>query len=330
MEKRKIGKSNIDASVICLGTWAIGGGPWWGDSDDQESIKAIKASVDAGITFIDTAPAYGFGHSEEVVGKAVKGIRDKVVLSTKCGLWWHGDEGTHFFDMDGYTVRRCLKPETMRRELELSLKRLDTDYIDLYITHWQEAGDSPTPIADTMGCLLDFKKEGKIRAIGASNTSLDDIREYTKNGQLDAVQERYTMLDRHLEPDYTNLCGELGVSIMAYSTLEQGLLTGKIGMDAVFSDTEYRNEIPWFKPENRRKVLSMLSGWKDLTAKYDCTLAQLVVAWTAVQKGITFPLVGARKERHAQENAKAGALTIEADDIRRMRDDVETLGEPVE
>lgn len=329
MEMRKLGKSGIEVSALCLGTWAIGGGPWWGDSDDEESIRAIKASVDGGINFIDTAPAYGFGHSEKVVGKAVKGMRDKVVISTKGGLWWKGNEGELFFEMDGKSVRRSLQPKTLRIEVEDSLKRLDTDYIDLYITHWQEFGDNPTPIAETMGCLKDLKKEGKIKAIGASNTSLEDIKEYTKNGQLDAIQERYTPLDRHLEPDYIDLCEQLGISIMGYSTLEQGLLTGKIGMEDEFGEEEFRNQIPWFKPENRKRVLELLKKWDDLVEKYGCTLSQLVIAWTAAQPGITFPLIGARKERHASENVKAGNISLAKEDLERMRKDVEALGEPV-
>lgn len=328
MEKRKLGKSDMDATKICLGTWAVGGGPWWGDSDDQESIRAIQATVDAGINFIDTAPAYGFGHSEEVVGKAVKGMRDKVIISTKCGLWWKGEEGTPFFEMDGYSVRRSLQPKTIRTEIEDSLRRLDTDYIDLYITHWQEEGDSPTPIADTIGCLEDLKKEGKIRAIGASNTSLDNIKEYTKHGQLDAIQERYTMLDRTLEPAYVDLCQKSGVGIMAYSTLEQGLLTGKIGMDAEFGEEEFRSQLDWLKQVNRKKVLDMLATWEDITKKYDCSLAQLVIAWTTAQRGITYTLVGARKLKHAEENAKAGGLALEDADLKRMRNDVEALGQP--
>jgi methylglyoxal reductase len=328
MEQRKIGKSDVSASVICLGAWSIGGGPWWGDSDDQESINAIHASIDAGITFIDTAPGYEWGHSEEVVGMAIKGRRDKVTISTKCGLWWQGEEGGAFYVQKGITVRRSLQPATIKREIEDSLKRLDTDYIDLYITHWPELGDNPTPIAETMNCLMDLKKAGKIRAIGASNTSLDDIREYSKHGQLDAIQERYTMLDRHLEPEYIDLCEELDISIMGYSTIEQGLLTGKITMDTEINDEHFRASLPWYKPENRSKVISVLDGWKDLCAKYDASLAQLVIAWTAAQKGITFPIVGARKIKHAEENAAAGSLQLESEDLTRMRGDVEALGDP--
>lgn len=328
MELRTIGKSEIQATKLCHGAWAIGGGAYWGDSDERESISAIHASIDAGITFIDTAPAYGYGLSEEVVGKAVHGMRDKVVISTKCGLWWHGTEGSYFLSRDGKDMYRSLQPATIRKEIEYSLRRLNTDYIDLYITHWQEPGERATPISETMGCLEDLKKEGKIRAIGASNTTIDEIREYSKHGRLDVIQERYTLLDRHLEPEYIDVCRELGISIMGYSTIEQGLLSGKIGMDVQLGETEFRNRIPWYKPDNRKKVLDMLAGWEDLCDKYDCTLAQLVIAWTAAQPGITFPIVGARKVRHAGENAQAGELRLDPADLERIRNDAAALGEP--
>ena len=164
MERREIGASGIRASAIGLGTWAIGG--WmWGGTDEADSIAAIRASVDTGVTLIDTAPAYGMGRSEEIVGKAIAGRRDEVVLATKCGLVWHTDKGNHFFDQDGKPVHRYLGPESIAHELEQSLRRLGTDHIDLYITHWQ---DPTTPIAETMGALEDLRKAGKIRAIGAS------------------------------------------------------------------------------------------------------------------------------------------------------------------
>jgi len=330
MELRKLGKTKIKTSKICLGTWSVGGGSWWGPSDDDESIRAIRASVDGGISFIDTAPVYGFGHSEEILGKAIKGIRDKVVLSTKCGLLWDGDEGEPFFELDGYSVRRSLQPATIRRELEASLKRLGTDYIDLYITHWPEVGDSPTPVGETMACLMDLKKEGKIKAIGASNVSIEDIQAYSENGQLDVIQERYTMLDRHLEPEYVAVAEKFDISIMTYATIEMGLLTGGIRIDDVFGEDEWRNNLPWFKKENRQKVLGLLENWEDLKEKYDASLVHLVIAWTSAQKRMTFPIVGARKEKHAIENCKAGDLKLEDADIRRMRQDVEALGEPVE
>ncbi|MDH3327983.1 MAG: aldo/keto reductase [Desulfobulbaceae bacterium] len=328
MRTRRIGTTDIDASVIAFGAWAIGGGPWWGETDDNESIKAIHAAVDEGVTMIDTAPVYGWGRSEEVVGKAIKGRRDKVVLATKCGLWWHDDQGPLFFELEGYAVHRWLRPQAIRRELEDSLRRLNTDYIDLYQTHWQSPEPHYDPIAETMECLLQLKDEGKIRAIGASNVDVNQIREYQNVGVLDAIQPRYSMLDRQIERDLVPYCMKQDITTLVYSPLEQGLLTGKIGMDRNFGPGEYRNNIPWFSPPSRRRVLDVLNGWNDLTEKYQCSLAQLVIAWTVDQPGITVVLCGARKTEHSRENAAAGDLVLEEQDIARMRQDVEALPDP--
>jgi len=317
MQQREIGQSGIQASVVGLGAWAIGGGPWWGETDDEQSVRAIQAALDAGINLIDTAPGYGWGRSEEVVGRAIRGRRDQAVISTKCGLWWE----------DGRVVRRCLRPETIREEVEMSLKRLDTDYIDLYFTHWQSVEPDFTPIAETAACLTDLKDQGKIRAIGASNVDTAQIEAYCAACTLDANQPKYSMLDRAIEAEIVPACQQHNVSIFAYSPLEQGLLTGAIGMDTTFGEGQYRNEIPWFKPENRRRVLEVLAGWSDLTEAHNCTLSQLVIAWTVGQPGITFALCGARRPEQVRENAGGGAIALKEEDIQRMRRDVEALGE---
>jgi methylglyoxal reductase len=330
MQYRTLGKTNMSASAVALGTWAIGGGPWWGDSDDNQSIRAIHAAIDAGVTMIDTAPAYGWGHSEAIVGKAVKGRREKVILSTKCGLWWKDERGSSFFEMGDKHVKRCLLPATIVEELEDSLQRLGTDYIDLYHTHWQSLEPDKYPIEDTMQCLLKLKEEGKIRAIAASNADLEHIRQYQAGGILDAIQPKYSMLDRAIEKEILPYCIAQGISALAYSPLEQGLLTGKIGMDQTFPEGAFRNNIPWFRPVNRRKVLAMLEGWTDLLVKYGCSMSQLVIAWTMAQPGITFVLCGARKEAHVKDNVGAGDLELEPGDLSRIRRDVEALGAPEE
>jgi len=262
------------------------------------------------------------------VGKAVKGQRDKVIISTKCGLWWKDDRGTSFFEMGDKHVRRCLLPATIVEELEISLRRLGTDYIDLYHTHWQSMEPDKYPIEDTMQCLMKLKEEGKIRAIAASNVDLDHIKQYQAAGIIDAIQPKYSMLDREIEKEILPYCHTNSISALAYSPLEQGLLTGKIGMDQTFPEGAYRNNIPWFLPVNRKKVLNMLAGWSDLLSKYNCSLSQLVIAWTMAQEGITFVLCGARKEAHVSDNVGAGNLEIEAADLSRIRRDVEALGAP--
>ncbi len=330
MEYRPLGQSGLKVSAIGLGTWAVGGGSWWGPTDEAEAIAAIQCAIDNGVNLIDTAPMYGFGQAETLVGRAIRGRRDRVILATKCGLWWHDARGSPWFTYEGRVIRRSLRPDTIREELEASLKRLGVDYIDLYQTHWPAIPPEATPIADTMACLLDLQREGKIRAIGVSNVTCEQMDEYRAVGRLDACQPRYSMLDRRIEADILPYCVRHGIATLVYSSLEQGLLTGRIGMDRVFSPEEYRSRLPWFRPQNRGRVLAMLDHWRDLCEAYRCTLAQLVLAWTAAQPGVTVVLAGARKVAHALENAQAGAIRLDTLALARMRRDVEALGAPPE
>lgn len=320
MLTRKIGKSGIDASVVGLGTWAIGG--WmWGGTNEADSIDAIRASIDEGISLIDTAPAYGQGLSEQIVGKAIKGRRDRVVLATKCGLVWHARKGNHFFDYDSGAVHRYLGRESVIYELEQSLARLGTDYIDLYITHWQ---DATTPIAETMEALESLKKQGKIRAIGASNLSADDLKGYLASGRLDAVQEEYSMVKRGLEQTLLPTCIAMNVATLSYSSLALGLLSGKIGPDRTFTGDDLRKDNPRFSIGNRQKVARLMESISPIAAAHEATLAQIVIAWTLQQPGITFALCGARNADQARENAKAGRIRLSAADTKAISEAART------
>lgn len=328
MLRRKLGSSNLEVSVVGLGAWAIGGGPWWGQADDEQSIRAIHAALDAGVTLIDTAPVYGFGRSEEVVGRAIEGRRDKVVLASKCGLWWQDETGTPFFDQEGRTVRRSLDPKTIRLEVEQSLRRLRTDHLDLLQTHWPALPPHATPIAETMACLLDLKRQGKIRAIGASNVTAAQMEEYQRAGILDVCQPRYSLLDRRVEEEVLPYCSRHNVATLVYSPLEQGLLTGRVTAELTLPEGDIRHSCPWYAAGPRQRVLQMLAGWKDLTERYRCTLSQLVIAWTVRQPGVTVALCGARRPADAVENAGAGDVEISRPDLARMRQDAEALGQP--
>lgn len=325
MRYRKIGKTDIRASVVGLGTWAIGGGPYWGDNDDEQSIRTIRKAVEEGVSLIDTAPAYGKGHGETVVGKALRGIRQDVCLSTKCGLVWDGREGTYFFEQSGLTVRKNLSPDSIRKEAEESLRRLGTDYIDVYFTHWQSVPPFFTPIAETMEALLELKRAGKIRAIGVSNVTPQQVEEYLGCGQVDIVQEKYSILDRSVENGLLPLCRRESITLQAYSPLEMGLLTGKIGKNFVPAEGSAREGKYWFQKERLAKVVDMIAGWKDLEEKYDATPAQLAIAWLAAQDDGMNVLCGARKEFQVDDNIKGAELILSDGDKERMRNDVRRL-----
>ena len=332
MRTRTLGNSGIEASVIGLGTWVLGGGSVWGaDADDNESIATIHAALDAGITLIDTAPAYGFGRSESVLGKAIRGRREKVVLATKCGLWWDGAKGSFFCDFDGRPMYRSLRPDTLQVEIENSLRRLGTDHIDLYQTHWPAIAPDQTPIAESMACLMKMKEQGKIRAIGVSNVSPGELAENCACGTVASNQFRYSMLFRDAEKEMLPYCLKHNLATLTYMSLEQGLLTGKVGMDSRFTPGDFRSNEgwnPWYMPANRRRVLELLAGFQPLTEKYACTLAQLVMAWTLAQPGVTHVLAGARRPQQIQDSARGGDLQLAAGDVQAMRRAVEALGEP--
>lgn len=314
MLTRKIGASGIAASAIGLGTWAIGG--WmWGGTDEARSIDAIRASIDEGVSLIDTAPAYGQGRSEEIVGKAIKGRRDKVVLATKLGLVWHAQKGNHFFDYDGRPVHRYLGADSVIYEVEQSLRRLGVDAIDHYITHWQ---DPTTPIAETMEALERLKKQGKIRSIGASNVTLADAKAYVAAGQFDAVQQEYNMIAREIEHELLPFCIANNVSVLSYSSLALGLLSGAIGPDRVFSGDDQRMNNPRFSQANRQKVERLMQEIDPIAEVHGATRAQVVIAWTLQQPGITFALCGARNPDQAKENAQAGRIKLSPAEITRI------------
>ena len=329
MVYRQLGASDLQLPVVSFGAWAIGG--WmWGGADDQASVRAIQKGIDLGVTCIDTAPAYGMGHSEKVVGRAIRGRQDEVIVATKCGLRWDLSDGEFYFqtkDNAGkdLAIHRNLSADSIKYECEQSLKRLGVDTIDLYQCHWPT---STTPIAETMGALLELQEEGKIRAIGVSNFTPAMMSECLKVGQLDSDQPPYSALQRGAESDVLPFCIDHNLGVMAYSPIAQGLLTGKVTMDRVFPEGDVRRNRPWFQPKNRQRVLDMLEGVKPIAEGHGATLAQVFIAWTVAQPGITTVLVGARNESQVAENAKAGALKLSGDELRTIRALVEGLGDP--
>ena len=332
MKYLPLGNSGLSSSVIGFGAWAIGGGAvWGGETDDAESIRTIRTALDAGINLLDTAPAYGWGHSERLIATAIGGRRDEVLLATKCGLWWDDARGSYFTEFNGRSLYRSLRPDTIAIEIERSLRDLATDRIDLYQVHWPAVEPEKTPVADTMAALLKLRDEGKIRAIGVCNLSPGELEEYLSCGTIATHQFRYSMLSREPEKEMLPLCRKHKLATLSYMSLEQGLLTGKVGMDHVFKEGEFRTSadwFPWLLPQNRRRILDLLDGWKSLCEARNCTLAQLVLAWTLAQPGVTHVLAGARKTHHIMETAAAADIDLPAETVARMTADLDALGEP--
>lgn len=326
MKLLSIGQSDLKTPYIGMGTWAIGGGVWWGENDDALSIRTVHEALSHGITWIDTAPVYGVGHSEEVVGKALKDRRQQAILSTKCGLEWRHETPCFHKVIEGKNIYRDLSAKSIRQDVEESLRRLQTDYIDLLYTHWQTPDLSLFPLEETMDTLMALKKEGKIRAIGASNVTPEQIELYCRYGQLDVIQEKYSLLDQRIRTELLPVCQKHQVSIQAYSPLEQGLLTGKVTMDTVLSETDVRNNNRFWKKERRGEVLAMLDSWKPMLEKYNCSYSSLVIALTAATIPDLHILCGARKPEQLIDNASALSLELDVADIEQMLSTVPQIG----
>jgi len=326
MEHRRLGASDLEISVVALGTWAIGGF-MWGGTDEGEAIAAIQRSIELGVTAIDTAPVYGFGLSEEIVGRALAGRRDQVAILTKFGLSW-GDPGERKFweskGPDGRPVRifNDTRKATVIAECEASLRRLRVEAIDLYQQHWP---DPDVPLEEPLEALEKLLADGKIRAAGVSNFPVESIDQARHRIPLASNQPPYSMLTRGIEDDVVPYCREHGIGLLAYSPLERGLLTGKVSAERVFPETDHRSGLRLYSLENRRRINAFLERIRPIAARHDATLAQLVIQWTLRQPGITIALVGARNAAQAEENARAAQLELEDGELALISAELDAL-----
>jgi methylglyoxal reductase len=325
MEQRRLGRSDLQVQPVIFGAWAVGGW-YWGGSDDAAAVAAIRAALDAGVTAIDTAPMYGCGHSERIVGQAIAGRRDEVVVMTKVGLRWDDPRGAHFFDDvdqqgDPLRVFRNLRPDSIRHEVDQSLQRLGVDVIDLVQCHWP---DPTTPVEESIGALVSLVEAGKVRAIGVSNFDvplLDRAKAaLPATVPLASDQPRYSLLDREIERDVLRWCRSNAVGVVAYSPLEQGLLTGKVPPEREFPPSDGRSSDPAFSVENRTNVLNALARAREVADVHRCSLAQLALAWVFHQPGVTAAIAGARSPQQARENALAAEVTLDRDEQRMLAD----------
>lgn len=323
MQKVQLGKTELYISPIVFGAWAIGGQAW-GGNDDKDALEAIKKGFDLGLTSIDTAPVYGFGHSEELVGKAVKEIgRDKVEILTKFGFNWKTEKGEYQFPTgDGGKTYAYAGRDGIIQEVEDSLTRLKTDYIDLYQIH---RPDATTPIEETMEVLKELQQQGKIRAIGMSNHTVELMKKADEIIDLASTQSPYSMVYRKIEKDIVPFCVEENVGILAYSPLQRGLLTGKITSDYVFKGDDHRPGTKFFKEPNRSRTNEFLQKIKPIADKHEVTLAQLVINWTIQRLGITAALVGARNVEQVSENAKSMSFTLSVEELEMINTELEKV-----
>jgi methylglyoxal reductase len=321
MQTRKLGHSPVSVTPIIFGAWAIGG--WmWGGNDDDEAIEAIRASIDHGVTTIDTAAIYGMGHSEELVARAIEGRRDQVVLATKCGMRWNSDEGSDPWsqkDNQGreVTIRRNAKPDSIAYECEQSLRRLRTDVIDLYQIHWP---DTTTAVEDSMGAMLKLQQQGKIRAIGVSNYDLEWLSRAVRAAPVASLQPPYSLIQRKIEREILPFCREHNIGVIVYSPLERGLLTGKVTPERQFAPGDHRAGHKFFTVENRKRALGALEKIKPIAERHRASLAQVVINWTVHEPGITAALVGARNAEQAGHNAQALSFTLTEEERRAIRE----------
>lgn len=288
MEYRILGETNLNVSAVGFGCWVMGG-HWWGPVNDNDSIAAVHEALDLGINFFDTADVYGLGHAEKILGRALGVRRKEVIVATKVGLRWN-NKGA---------IRNDLSREHILSAVDVSLERLGTDYIDLYQAHWP---DPNTPIEETVEALMACVEAGKVRFIGASNLSPEQLKEYRRHGPVATLQPPLNMFERHAEVQLLPLCFKENVGVLSYGSLCRGLLTGKFAPDHVFQD-RVRADDPLFQGETFKRNLAMVERLKELAAAENKTPAQLAVAWVLAHSGVSIALSGARRPEQIAESA---------------------------
>lgn len=299
MKLRSLGMSDVRITPIIMGTWQAGKRMWAG-IDDAEMTKAIRAAFDAGITTFDTAEEYGWGHSERILGKALANVRHQVVYATKVF--------PNYLQYD-QVIERCHR----------SLKNLETDYIDLYQIHWPAGswGTKMVPVEETMQAMNELRKQGKIRAIGVSNFSRSQLEEATLFARIDSLQPPYSLFWRHVEKDAMPFCIENNITILAYSSMAQGILTGKFGPHHKFAKGDHRFRHKLFKPENFERVQRALSRLRPIADRHRVSLGQLALAWVIAQQGVC-AIAGARNVDQVLQNAKATDVHLSANDLKEL------------
>ena len=311
MRYKKFGNSDLETSVVGFGGWPMGRGHY-GSFDEQEVIRAIHASIDMGVTLFDTAAVYGWGEGEKLLGRAIEGKREDIVIVSKGGIPW---------DEPGGPSQRDSSRESLEKSLDESLSRLQTDYLDLYLIHWP---DESRPMSEPMEAFADFQKQGKIRYGGVSNFSPQQMADCLEVFPIVTNQVGYHLFDLRPEPEIFPFCANNGMGAMAYGSLAHGLLTGTMTPDTTFEDDDWRRNLmafgqPLFKGENFLDNLNKVETLKEIAADKGFSVAQLALAWVASEPTVSVALVGTRRPEEMEENVAAADWELSAaerDEIR--------------
>jgi len=309
MQQRQLGKTDLQLTTVGLGTWAMGG-PWqygWGPQDDEEAVAAVVTALDQGINWIDTAPAYGLGHSEELVGQALRQTKHKPYIATKCGLLWN----------DKKEKVSCLEPQSIRRECHDSLERLGIETVDLYQMHWPDPDEEIEGAWEEMARLVE---EGKVRYLGASNYSVAQLERVGKIHPVTSLQPPYNMLQRGVEEKLLAYCAKHGIGVVAYSPMHRGLLTGTFNPERLsrMAPDDHRLRDPSFQEPRFSATLALVEQLKKIAQRRGHTCAQLAISWVLRRNEVTAAIVGARRPKQITETVQAGDWNLSNDDIAEI------------
>jgi aryl-alcohol dehydrogenase-like predicted oxidoreductase len=315
METRKLGNSDLNITQVGYGAWAVGGSGWqfaWGSQDDNDSIAAIHRALEVGANWIDTAAVYGLGHSEEVVGRALKSWRgSRPYIFTKCGLRW---------DAKGQ-VQKVLTADSVRREAEDSLRRLAVDVIDLYQIHWPPDPDSPA-LEEGWSTLVDLKREGKVRWIGVSNFNVGQLKRAQAIAPVTSLQPPYSLVHREVEEDVLPYCLHKGIGVIVYSPMASGLLTGTMTREraARLPQDDWRKAHPDFTEPNLSRNLELVDRLQEIAKRHNRTVGEVAIAWTLRNPAVTGAIVGARNAKQAEGVMRAGNLHLNDKEVSEIED----------
>ena len=310
MKFQKLGNTDIDVSVVALGTWGLGGGSVWtdGDSTVEDAKRLLDICHEHGVNYIDTAPVYGTGVSEELLGKALN---------------WRNEGGNFHYERDGYTVNNDTRASAVKKDVEDSLRRMGTDYLDSVIVHYVCGS---FPVEETVGALENLVREGKIRTYGLSNSQPADLSAYQEaGGNVSVVQEFFSILSPFHGREYFDLCKKYNTVFQTYGVLEEGFLTSPAFMEREFAKTDIRSRIPWTDPEKKEGLRRAFEIWKPLCEEYHCSFATLVEAWALSQYDRMSLLVGMRKASSVEDTVKCLDIRLRAEDIKCMEEAVKTI-----